>query len=359
MMTALRFDQAAATRQSAALTASDAPQTATVAGELLVTGPARDTAAGILTARGFDLVAEAGSVALWRHPSADVAGTCADLRVLGLVAAPNHVIVAAAVSKGRGAAAPSPVAAAVGKGRGATAPSPTALRPAGPAGSTAGAGVRVAVLDSGPGRPVDGVLPGAAGHGTFVAGIVRQVAPAAAITTIEVLDDTGTGTEFTAAAALFALAAEAEAPQLVNLSFVALGPAGEPVPIGLDAAVRELKDRHPGTIVVAAAGNTASSTPAFPAAFKSVLAVGTPSAYSNHGWWVDCTVAADGIVSDLTTGVRDTGVALVEQHSPWAAWTGTSFAAPQITGILAVLISHGWDSAAALTALSRPATAGR
>ena len=107
-----------------------------------------------------------------------------------------------------------------------------------------------------------------------------------------------------------------------------------------------------GTKVVAAAGNEASTKERFPAAYPGVIAVGARdrnglrAPFSNHGPWVDvfrmgvnavsAYLDADGTVSvphdipvtspyhKTTTGGWD----------GYAAWSGTSFAAPNETGYI-------------------------
>jgi subtilisin family serine protease len=102
------------------------------------------------------------------------------------------------------------------------------------------------------------------------------------------------------------------------------------------AAAGELLIAGPG------AGNDGATTPVWLVAAGTVLAVGSPAAYANHGPWVDLTVPAEGVVS---TGAQ----------AGCAAWTGTSFAAPQITGELAARIGAGYTPATAVSALRHAA----
>lgn len=304
---------------------------------------------------------------------------CEALRGLGVSAAPNYVTAVAAVGKGMsGLAMPKPTAASPGD-------RPVHYR--------RGAGVWVAVIDTGiapeavaaahgwlDGIEVDhsadgncdlldavpapdGFLDEAAGHGTFVAGIVRQIAPACQVTAIKVLDSDGVGTDFSVAEAFFRLADAEDAPDLVNLSLVCSDDEAAG-PIAIEAAIEALTTRHPGTLVVAAAGNDGASTPTWPAASKSVLAVGAldgtrPAAYSNTGYWVDFSVPADGIVSTFVQGARKVETPepasheQIEYKGAFAAWSGTSFAAPQVTGLLAGLLSEGLPPGEAVAELKR------
>jgi subtilisin family serine protease len=355
------------------------------AGELLVTGAGREAATLLLEGRGFTVAATTGPVIRLVRPSAamtEILSACEALRGLGVTAGPNYVTAVSPVGKGMaGLASPRPTA--------------RVLRDR-PAHDTTGAGVRVAVVDTGldvgavaaPHGWLDGIhvddsptgnrdlldtvpapdgyLDEAAGHGTFVAGIVRQVAPACEVSAIKVLDSDGIGTDFAAAEALFQLAEADDAPDLVNLSLTCL--AGEMItPVAIDAAIEALTQRHPDTLIVAAAGNDGSDTPTWPAANKAVLSVGAsdgarPAAYSNTGYWVDFSVPADGIVSTYVHGVRRLSPAnstasaddeIIEYAGEYAAWSGTSFAAPQVTGLLAALLGEGHSPTRAVAELKR------
>jgi subtilisin family serine protease len=308
-----------------------------------------------------------------------VLATCGALRALRVPAGPNHVVAAGPIAKGALGVAP---------------PQPTTVDPGPrPAADDRGAGITVAVVDTGvdpaavsadhgwlAGIAVqdgpdgnrdlldsvpapDGHLDDAAGHGTFVAGLIRQQAPSCDVRAVKALDSDGLGTELSVAEALFRLAEADPAPQVVNLSLACVQGEGL-APIAIDAALDALVERHPDTIVVAAAGNDGSTAPAWPAAHKAVVAVGAgdglrSATYSNRGYWVDYTVPADGIVSTYVHGTRPATSTTGGRGAPqrfdgdYAAWTGTSFAAPQVAGMLAALLSEGRDARAALGELQR------
>jgi len=111
--------------------------------------------------------------------------------------------------------------------------------------------------------------------------------------------------------------------RVINLSLG--GPGESPV---LHEAVRYAVGR--GAVVVAAAGNTGDHTPQYPAAYPEVVTVGATdpagavSDFSSWGSWVD--VAAPG--------VRITSTYL---GNAYAVWSGTSFAAPIVSGIAALI----------------------
>jgi thermitase len=194
----------------------------------------------------------------------------------------------------------------------------------------------------GPGS--NGLLDWGAGHGTFVAGVIRQVAPAADVVVYQALDSAGLGTDAEVAEAI--VAAGEDGADIVHCSFA--GPAFEGVPpIALTEAMRLLAPR---VLVVAAAGNDGNTTPLYPAAFKRVVAVGAltadgkPSVFSSRGWWVDASTLGEGIVSTFVDGTEEPLVkrdpTVWKGRRPNALWSGTSFAAPQVTGAVAVELSR-------------------
>lgn len=203
----------------------------------------------------------------------------------------------------------------------------------------------------------DGLLDLGAGHGTFVAGVVRQVAPHANVQLLRALDTEGLGTE-TMIADTILRAAElfhaAGGRGVLNLSLGMETLDGQE-PVALRLALDALP---PDVLVVAAAGNARSGIRLWPAASKRVLAVGshrgddelTPSSWSNYGSWLDFSARGECVVSTFVAGTEtgpydatdllhdpdpDTFVA----PDPVALWTGTSFSAPQVAGRLANLLA--------------------
>ena len=204
----------------------------------------------------------------------------------------------------------------------------------------------------------DRFLDPAAGHGTFIAGLIEREAPGCRLELISVLTTYGDGSEDVIAHALQELAGrpDAERPDLVNLSF------GGYTAIGMAAlahAVTEL--RRGGTIVVAAAGNDGSCAPLFPAAFPDVIGVGALDAegnaapFTNYGPWVRaCTNGVD-LVSIFFEGFDGaeppTKRGDDDRFDGWAVWSGTSFAAPRVVAALARRLQAGTDPANAVERL--------
>ena len=215
----------------------------------------------------------------------------------------------------------------------------------------------------GAGRQADGFLDTEAGHGTFITGLVLQVAPSARVHVVKVLDSEGIGDDVSVASGLERLP---EPVQILNLSLGGYTGDDQP-PLALAEKLLEL--RADGTVIVAAAGNDGTSRPFWPAALKHVIAVGAVENdgtawrrgdFSNHGWWVDaCTVGADVVSSfvDITTNVLPEGGTM--DFDEWAAWGGTSMAAPIVAGAIAALVARGSTPADAAAEVLAPGASAR
>ncbi len=182
----------------------------------------------------------------------------------------------------------------------------------------------------------DTFLDPVAGHGTFIAGIIEQIAPGCSIEVTKVIEPYGDGDEASVATAIDELAKRDHRPDLVNLSFGAYTPMKMEV---LATAVAELHAK--GTAIVASAGNDAIPFPMYPAAFEEVVGVaalapdGTPARFTNYGPWVSaCTFGVD-IVSSFFVFDGGIGEDNPGAFNGWAKWSGTSFAAPRVVAALA------------------------
>ncbi len=189
--------------------------------------------------------------------------------------------------------------------------------------------------------PASDVLGIGAGHGTFVSGVIQQLAPAAELRVFNPLKLDGLGTEADVAEAM--LDACEWGADIINLS-LGFETDDDEEPMALADAVRAVREDYPDVLVIAAAGNTGRDRPCWPGAFDDVTAVAgltvdmRPAPWSTHGPWVTCSTIGEGIMSTYVTGIEST---LVDDppdrfgKDAWALWSGTSFAAPQITGAVA------------------------
>jgi subtilisin family serine protease len=163
----------------------------------------------------------------------------------------------------------------------------------------------------------------ASGHGTFIAGIIKLVAPDVQIVPYRVLDTLGRGDGFSITRAV--IDAVQRGCEVINISMVMAGKHPS-----LDAAIEYARSND--VLVVAAAGNDSTDTPRFPADDSYCLGVaGVDSAdlkadFSNFGSHVDVCGPSVYIKGPFL-------------DSSYARWKGTSFAAPFVAGTAALLYS--------------------
>lgn len=211
-------------------------------------------------------------------------------------------------------------------------------------------------------EPHDGYLDVYAGHGTFVAGVVAQVAPGAQIRAYRAVGPGGAGSELDVACAL--IRAVRDGAHVVNLSLGTQTLFDEPsLPLGaaLDV-VREIEDdRGWQSVIVSSAGNYGDDAPTWPAAFGRVVAVGgltadlRPTTWSSSGSWVDVSAVAEGVLSTFVQGRQNPAFSAEPVEfgaNAFASWVGTSFASPQVAGAIARTMTElGVDGPRALNAL--------
>jgi subtilisin family serine protease len=200
-------------------------------------------------------------------------------------------------------------------------------------------------LDAFPERG-NGFLDFGAGHGTFAAGVVQQVAPEAEVRVYRALDSDGIGSEVDIACAM--VKAAREGASVINLSLGMQTLDDQPL-VAVEAALELIDEQRQGdqeVLVVAAAGDFGSTRPCWPAAMRQVVAVagltadGRPAEWSSRGFWVDCSIVGEGIVSTYVQGRQSQELDRdpdVFGHDAWAVWSGTSSAPPQIAGAVARL----------------------
>lgn len=298
--------------------------------------------------------------------------------------APNHVLVGEAITM---TGEPRIQGGPGSSVRTARRPAKLPIRNARP---SDGKGVKIAVLDTGlfkhewlrtvvPAPNCDdawdadgnGYADNEAGHGTFIAGLILQIAPAAEVHVVKVLDSHGVGDDATVAHALEQLPSDVD---IINLSLGGYTDK-DSAPLAIANVLRKRR-----TVTVAAAGNNNQPRPFWPAAFKQAVGVGavdqsktghwTRAPFSNYGHWVDA--AARGVNLQSTFTRAKTLVSPDTTPDPtsdptvafdgWAAWDGTSFATPIVAAMLARTMSRNTLSTAAeardrLLAAASPAPA--
>ena len=179
-----------------------------------------------------------------------------------------------------------------------------------------------------------------AGHGTFIAGLVEQLARGCEIHVQTVISGLGEAIESDVIRTILDLASpNVRPPDILSLSFGGTALAQAPA---LRSAIA--KAQLAGIVVVASAGNGGTCEPQYPAAYDGVIAVGAvgpegPTPWTNYGEWVDACAPGADLVSAFFAKF-DGPEPRVNTFDPdrfegWAIWSGTSFAAPVVVAALA------------------------
>lgn len=208
--------------------------------------------------------------------------------------------------------------------------------------------VKIAVLDSGVPTHVDLIINKTLarnfvmtendgdhfGHSTSIIGLlnaqynfndIEGICPEAEIIPIKVLDFEGGGEEKDIKKALeYCLYLK---PDIINLSF------GSPDKLGRDFEDILLKLKNLGVFVICASGNKGSNSLDYPASSEHTIAVGsidetdTRSIFSSYGEGIDFVFPGSNLYTTCNT-------------NRYCYVTGTSFATPIFTGILALYLGY-------------------
>lgn len=240
-------------------------------------------------------------------------------------------------------------------------------------------------------NPLVGELDTATGHGTFIAGIVRQVVPDAQVLAIRVMHSDGVVYEGDLLCALrhlakrIALAEQGAMATMVDVVSLSLGYFSESAAdVAYSSGLRKVIDvlLGLGVTVVAAAGNFSTSRRFYPAAFTQqpvpagqapLIAVGalnpdgSKALFSDGGHWITAWAAGAAVVSTFPTDINGSRRPEISMRahpdnqlpagSPlppgraaldpddysggFAVWSGTSFSAPLLAARVARSLLDG------------------
>ncbi|MFC9691158.1 S8 family serine peptidase [Kribbella sp. NPDC056951] len=237
--------------------------------------------------------------------------------------------------------------------------------------TTTGKGVKVVVLDVGwsdapaadwldgvTGEPEDafdpaGLIKPYAGHGTFIAGVLRSMARETEVVVQSYFTTAGAIWEFDLAAALDEVLDLA--PDIISLSAGTRTRFDLP-PLGLDVFIETRLNRVNGLVLVAAAGNESTRDYFWPAAFPETVGVGALAEtgterawFSNFGGWVDVYAPGENLINAFLTGeyhcTEPPHTGEVRKFDGMARWSGTSFATPLVAGLIAGRMSRTGENA--------------
>lgn len=212
----------------------------------------------------------------------------------------------------------------------------------------------------------------AAGHAQGISGTITTIAPGSAIENVRISDRSGLATDVSAARSIASAMRALTLATYPHLLVAAFGgavcdlnpmvPGAVLQPVGLEAVVEMIDRFDPaktgGMLMVASAGNVASTRPHYPAAFPSVLSVGaldgnvdgdlspwsSPSKnapiaeFSNRGSTVDVYALGVDLPTTHVNGVRfETGGEVILGK---ATVSGTSYSTPKMAAYIAELMSQ-------------------
>jgi subtilisin family serine protease len=220
-------------------------------------------------------------------------------------------------------------------------------------------------------------IPQYASHGTFIAGVVRCVAPGADVTVLDHFPTSLAGASTEAAIVLDLRHLLDDGVDVISLS------AGGTIASGIamlafEVFAEEELVNFPDVVIVAAAGNNGNQERFYPAAFEWTLSVGALGADGQHrAWfsnfspppgdpdsWVDVYAPGEALVNAFASGLyrydEPPKKGALQTFTGMARWSGTSFSTPLVAGLIAGRMTARGETAkqaaAALKALAAAQT---
>jgi hypothetical protein len=197
------------------------------------------------------------------------------------------------------------------------------------------------------------------GHGTFMSGVIRSMAPVADVINERVpAQAAGAWDEHQMAVQL--KQALAKAPDIICLASGVTSRKDRPM-LGFQVFYEKYLSQVKNTVFVASAGNNGDRRPVWPAAFPWTISVGAlnadalagqitgRAAFSCFGSWVDVYAPGQDLVNAFAWGdltyKEPPKAGTMATFDGMARWSGTSFSAPLVAGLIAARMSRNGLSA--------------
>jgi subtilisin family serine protease len=198
-------------------------------------------------------------------------------------------------------------------------------------------------------------IPPYAGHGTFIAGVTRCIAPGAQVHVHDHLPTVFAAADFDYVIVRKLVDLLDRGVDVINLSAGGTTVDGGPM-MAFEIFHEQHLSRFPDVVLVAAAGNNADAVPFWPAAADWATGVGALAADGLHrAWFSNWGKSADvwargeahinAFASGLYTYEEPPRAGAREIFSGMARWNGTSFATPVVVGLVAARMSRTGETA--------------
>ncbi|MFI7061820.1 S8 family peptidase [Kribbella sp. NPDC050124] len=188
-----------------------------------------------------------------------------------------------------------------------------------------------------------GMIRPYAGHGTFIAGVIRAIAPKTEVVVKSYFDKAGAMFEVDLAERLAEVVAGN--PDIISLSAGSKTRFDLPA-LGLGTFTTPREGTLDGPVLVAAAGNDGDDRKFWPAAHDETVSVGALAAdgvsrasFSNFGSWVDVYAPGENLINAFLSGeyrcTERPNKGKLREFAGMARWSGTSFSTPLVVGLIA------------------------